>query len=83
MTRLDLLHDQLATPDLPLLIQRSRIELNMAFRYLNPNQLSRRTSKRARQLDSAIKQQISTLAMNPPPRKPGTYCVWRLNGYAT
>lgn len=59
---------QLAAPDLPLLIQRSRIELNTALHQLTPNQLSRRAEKRARLLDSAIKQQISTLAMNSPPQ---------------
>lgn len=55
---------QLAAPDLPLLIQRSRIELKLALHQLTADQLRRRINKRARRLDCTIQQQISALDMN-------------------
>ncbi len=58
--------EQLATANIPKLIQRSRIDLCAVLHRLTPNQLRRRTSTRAEQLQAVIVQQITALTPNSP-----------------
>ncbi|MDR3413030.1 MAG: CHAD domain-containing protein [Formivibrio sp.] len=59
---------QLASPQLPQLIQCTRIELNAAIHDLTLSQLRKRTEKRALHLHSVITQQISVLVTDSPPQ---------------